>query len=55
MSSGANIVEQPLIVVPGAPSIDIDCQGLWSFKALKTSDTEMGGNSQKSLVNRPSW
>jgi len=54
MSSDAGIVEQPLIIVPGAPSIVTDLESLSGFMAFKTSDTEMGGNSQKSLVNRPS-
>jgi hypothetical protein len=48
-SSCANIVEQAVIIVPGAPSIVTDWENLRGFVAFKTSNTEMGGTAKNHL------
>jgi hypothetical protein len=46
-------VDEPYVIQSGTPVIPTDLEGLRRFIALKMSKSEMGGNCQKWVDNRP--
>jgi len=52
LSSGANIVEQPVMIKPDMLYSPTGLQGLGSFIAFKMSNSETGGICRKSLDNK---